>query len=142
MTINRLNLLWGTTPIRCPKVNSTEALVDVAESLLEQQGYVRAHEVIAIVAGTRTKSGSTNFLRLHVMGEHNLEGLRFFTSNEEATTIVAKPAPVVAEAAPVSAAVAVAKPKRVAAKPTPIKTVKTAKATKVVKGAKAPARKK
>ena len=142
VTINRLNLLWGTTPIRCPKVNSTEALVDVAESLLEQQGYVRAHEVIAIVAGTRTKSGSTNFLRLHVMGEHNLEGLRFFTSNEEATTIVAKPAPVVAEAAPVSAAVAVTKPKRVAAKPTPIKTVKTAKATKVVKGAKAPARKK
>ena len=28
VTINRLNLLWGTTPIRCPKVNSTEALVD------------------------------------------------------------------------------------------------------------------
>ena len=41
VTINRLNLLWGTTPIRCPKVNSTEALVDVAESLLEQFGYVR-----------------------------------------------------------------------------------------------------
>jgi pyruvate kinase len=39
--------------------------------------------VIAIVAGTRTKSGSTNFLRLHVMGEHNLEGMRFFTTHEE-----------------------------------------------------------
>src|SRR5579872_4554790 len=71
VTINRLNLLWGTTPVRCPKVNSTEALVDVAESLLEQYGYVRNREVIAIVAGTRTKSGSTNFLRLHVLGEHN-----------------------------------------------------------------------
>jgi pyruvate kinase len=31
---------------------------------------VRPREVIAIVAGTRTKSGSTNFLRLHVMGEN------------------------------------------------------------------------
>ncbi len=71
VTINRLNLLWGTTPIRCPKVNTTEAMVDVAESLLEQSGYVRNREVIAIVAGTRTKSGSTNFLRLHVMGEQN-----------------------------------------------------------------------
>ena len=69
VTINRLNLLWGTTPIRCPKVNSTEAMVECAESLLEQGGYVRPREVIAIVAGTRTKSGSTNFLRLHVMGE-------------------------------------------------------------------------
>jgi pyruvate kinase len=83
ITINRLNLLWGTTPIRCPKVNSTEALVDVAESLLEQHGYVRNREVIAIVAGTRTKSGSTNFLRLHVLGEHNLEGVRFFAPHEE-----------------------------------------------------------
>src|SRR5579863_9540241 len=84
VTINRLNLLWGTTPVRCPKVNSTEALVDVAESLLEQYGYVRNREVIAIVAGTRTKSGSTNFLRLHVMGEQK-EGARFFVPHNEET---------------------------------------------------------
>jgi pyruvate kinase len=82
VTINRLNILWGTTPIRCPKVNSTEALVDVAENILEQSGYVRPREVIAIVAGTRTKSGSTNFLRLHVIGEHQ-EGVRFFASKED-----------------------------------------------------------
>jgi len=42
-------------------------LVNLAEDLLEQGGYVSKREVIAIVAGTRTKSGSTNFLRLHVM---------------------------------------------------------------------------
>ncbi|HEY1578658.1 MAG TPA: pyruvate kinase [Terracidiphilus sp.] len=83
ITINRLNLLWGTTPVRCPKVNSTEALVDVAESLLEQHGYVRNREVIAIVAGTRTKSGSTNFMRLHILGEQNQEGVRFFAPHEE-----------------------------------------------------------
>jgi pyruvate kinase len=70
ITINRLNLLWGTTPIRCPKANTTEAMVDLAEKLLEKGGYVRPREVIAIVAGTRTKSGSTNFMRLHVMGEN------------------------------------------------------------------------
>ncbi len=70
VTVNRLNLLWGTTPIRCPKVNTTEAMVDLAERLLEKGGYVRPREVIAIVAGTRTKSGSTNFMRLHVMGEN------------------------------------------------------------------------
>jgi pyruvate kinase len=85
VTVNRLNLLWGTTPIRSPKVNSTEALVEVAESLLEQHGYVHNREVIAIVAGTRTKSGSTNFLRLHVMGEQNLEGSRFLASHAESS---------------------------------------------------------
>jgi pyruvate kinase len=83
VTINRLNLLWGTTPIRCPKVNTTEALVDCAETLLEKGGYVRPREVIAIVAGTRTKSGSTNFMRLHALGEHNLEGVRPFASHSQ-----------------------------------------------------------
>src|SRR5580698_7132228 len=107
VTINRLNLLWGTTPIRCPKVNTTEALVDVAESLLEQHGYVRNRGVIAIVAGTRTKSGSTNFLRLHVLGEHNQEGVRFFAPHEDEVT----PSPDSHAAAP-----APAKAKRVSAK--------------------------
>jgi pyruvate kinase len=88
VTINRLNLLWGTIPIHCPKVNTTEALVDLAENMLEQKGYVRSREVIAIVAGTRTKSGSTNFLRLHVMGEQNLDGVRFFAPHEEAAAAV------------------------------------------------------
>jgi pyruvate kinase len=93
VTINRLSLLWGTTPIRCPKVNSTEALVEVAENLLEQGGLVRSREVIAIVAGTRTKSGSTNFLRLHVMGEHNQEGLRFFAPHVEELVVPEEVAP-------------------------------------------------
>jgi pyruvate kinase len=90
ITINRLNLLWGTTPIKCPKVNSTEAMVDTAESLLEQNGYVRPREVIAIVAGTRTKSGSTNFLRLHVMGDNNVPGSRFQATRDEETGQPAK----------------------------------------------------
>jgi pyruvate kinase len=99
VTINRLNLLWGTTPIRCPKVNTTEALVECAENLLEQSGYVKPREVIAIVAGTRTKSGSTNFLRLHVMGERNLEGVRFFTPREEEEQQDSAPAALAAPAA-------------------------------------------
>jgi pyruvate kinase len=91
-------------------VNSTEALVDVAESLLEQGGYVRPREVIAIVAGTRTKSGSTNFLRLHVMGEHNLEGVKFLGTREDETT-----------PAPAAAAAGVERAKRPAAKIPPKK---------------------
>ncbi len=76
VTVNRLNLLWGTIPIRCPKVNTTEALVECAETLLEKGGHVKPREVIAIVAGTRTKSGSTNFMRLHALGEHTLGSAR------------------------------------------------------------------
>jgi pyruvate kinase len=81
VTVNRLNLLWGTTPIRCPKANTVEAMVDNAEKLLEVGGYVRPREVIAIVAGTRTKSGSTNFLRLHTMGENHAAPARDTAKN-------------------------------------------------------------
>ena len=69
VTINRLNLLWGTIPIHCAKVQTTEAMVELAETLLEQNGYVKKGEVVAIVAGTGTKTGSTNFLRLHKLGD-------------------------------------------------------------------------
>lgn len=116
ITINRLCLLWGTTPIHCPKVNTTEALVDCAETLLEQHGYVRPREVIAIVAGTRTKSGSTNFLRLHVMGENSIDGgARFFAPHE------AEPEPVKIE--------------KIA---TPVRKVSTKLDEKAPKAAKAP----
>jgi pyruvate kinase len=84
VTINRTSMLWGTTPIRCAKVNTMEALVDCAEKRLLEGGFVRPHEVVAIVAGTRTRSGSTNFLRLQVVGEHK-EGERFVTPHELVT---------------------------------------------------------
>ncbi len=114
VTINRLNLLWGTTPIRCPKVTSTEAMVEVAESLLEQYGYVRNREVIAIVAGTRTKSGSTNFLRLHVLGERAQEAVRPGVAEQAA---LPEAAAEVAPAAPAAVAAPKAKRGAKAAKP-------------------------
>jgi pyruvate kinase len=69
VTINRLNLLWGVVPVHCAKVQTTESMVELAETVLEQHGYVRKGEIIALIAGTGTKSGSTNFLRLHKLGD-------------------------------------------------------------------------
>jgi pyruvate kinase len=43
--------------------------VETAERLLEAGGHVLPRQILGIVAGTRTKSGSTNFLRLHVLGD-------------------------------------------------------------------------
>jgi pyruvate kinase len=67
--INRMCLLWGVHPIRCTKANTTEEMVDMVEHLLEEKGYAASQDIVGIVAGTRTKSGSTNFLRLHVLGD-------------------------------------------------------------------------
>jgi pyruvate kinase len=116
VTINRLNLLWGTTPILCPKLNTNEAMVECAESMLEEGGHVKAREVIAIVAGTRTKSGATNFLRLHVMGE-NKSVTHFSATRDEGTPQPVTVEPVIEqEAAPEAEEAQPAKPKRSAAK--------------------------
>lgn len=70
---NRVNLLWGVTPIICDHTPATDDMVRGAERLLWQRGAVHNGDVIGIVAGTRTSSGSTNFLRLHVVGSMDFE---------------------------------------------------------------------
>ena len=67
--VHRLMLLWGTTPIQCARFIGTDKLVEMAEDILEARGYVKARQVVGIVAGTATKTGATNFMRLHLVGD-------------------------------------------------------------------------
>lgn len=71
--INRAMLLWGTYPILCDRFDDTDMLVGMAEQILEKLGYVRQSQVLGIVAGTRTRSGATNFMRLHMVGDREAE---------------------------------------------------------------------
>lgn len=64
----RLNLLWGVQPIVCKTAVSAEDMVVNAERLMLKSHAVQPGDIIAIVAGTGTTTGSTNFLRLHVVG--------------------------------------------------------------------------
>ncbi len=67
--INRSMLLWGTYPILCGRFHDTDTLVSMAEEILEEHGHVHERQIVGIVAGTRTKSGATNFMRLHMIGD-------------------------------------------------------------------------
>jgi pyruvate kinase len=67
--IHRMNLLWGVHPVCCAKFTTTESMIETAEDMLTESGYVKPREILGIVAGTRTLTGSTNFLRLHVLGD-------------------------------------------------------------------------
>ena len=71
--INRLMLLWGTYPILCDRIRDTDKLVSMAEEILESGGHVHPRQIVGIVAGTRTKSGATNFMRLHMVGDRDTE---------------------------------------------------------------------
>jgi pyruvate kinase len=69
--ISRCMLLWGTYPILCKRFRDTDKLVDMAEEMLEQLNFVHKGQIVGIVAGTRTKSGATNFMRLHMIGDRD-----------------------------------------------------------------------
>jgi pyruvate kinase len=69
--VNRAMLLWGTFPILCDRFRDTDKLVTMAEEILEAHGYVHRSQIVGIVAGTRTKSGATNFMRLHMIGDRD-----------------------------------------------------------------------
>ena len=75
-SIHRMAMLWGVHPVKCPKLHTSEQMVDYAEETLEQGGWVKPKEVMGIVAGTRTRSGSTNFLRLHMLGDRITDSAR------------------------------------------------------------------
>ena len=73
---NRVNLLWGVKSIQCKHTPQVEDMVIGAERELTKRGAVVENDVIGIVAGTKTTSGSTNFMRLHMIGSHTAEDVR------------------------------------------------------------------
>jgi pyruvate kinase len=65
---NRCNLFWGVRPMSTPTAASADDMVSVAERTLLARSVVQSGDVVGVVAGTQTTSGSTNFMRLHVVG--------------------------------------------------------------------------
>ncbi len=65
---NRLNLLWGVRPMHSEKAPTSDDMARSAEQALLAAGVARKGDVVGVVAGTQMASGSTNFMRLHVVG--------------------------------------------------------------------------
>ncbi len=72
---NRANLYWGVHPISCKESRSGDDMVHDAEKLLLKMNAADYGDVVGIVAGTQKATGSTNFLRLHVVGADDGAGI-------------------------------------------------------------------
>ncbi|MBV9479327.1 MAG: pyruvate kinase [Acidobacteria bacterium] len=70
---NRMNLLWGVQPVFHAAARSAEHMVAIAERELLGRAKIKAGDVVGVVAGTRLASGSTNFIRLHVVEDNRAE---------------------------------------------------------------------
>jgi len=66
---NRMNLLWGVTPLRCPANLSVESMAGFAETELMRRRVLSAGDVFGLIAGTTRVAGATNFMRLITAGE-------------------------------------------------------------------------
>jgi pyruvate kinase len=64
---NRMNLFWGVQPVCRALPSDSDGMVSMAERDLLRRGRVSEGDVIGVVAGTKMSSGSTNFMRLHVV---------------------------------------------------------------------------
>jgi pyruvate kinase len=74
---NRLNLLWGVKPVVRDQALTAEEMLYAAEQELLRRGRVKSGDVLGVVAGTQMASGSTNFMRLHVVtAEEERQGSR------------------------------------------------------------------
>ncbi len=65
---NWANLLWGVNPVQTGPPRSAEKMVSNAEQELLRRKRVQPGDTIGIIAGTQMSAGSTNFMRLHVVG--------------------------------------------------------------------------
>ncbi len=69
-TRRRLQLFWGVNPRTIKQVKDIDSLTALAESRLLEEGVVKKGDVVGLVAGTPLGvKGTTNFMKLHVVGQ-------------------------------------------------------------------------
>ena len=69
-TRRRMAMYRGVTPIAFDRLNSTDAMIDLADAYLLDHEVCRIGEGVVIVAGTPpNRRASTNLMKLHTIGE-------------------------------------------------------------------------
>ena len=68
---HQLSLIWGVYPLLIKPINDAGRLIEEGEKILIDKGYVKDGELIIIVTGLALKSGSTNLIKIHRVGQED-----------------------------------------------------------------------
>jgi pyruvate kinase len=69
---HQLNLSWGVCPLKMDFLNSTDEIINQTEKILLEKKFVKTGDVIIILLGAPIfVKGTTNLLKLHVVGSAN-----------------------------------------------------------------------
>ncbi len=70
-TVRRLALVWGIRSYLCPKYESTDEMLMMAEKVLVEKGLLKEGDKVVITAGIPVgTAGQSNLLKVHVVGEN------------------------------------------------------------------------
>jgi pyruvate kinase len=69
-TYQQLSLIWGVTPVIIPEGDDTERLMHDSTAAAMKAGVLKDGDMTVFTAGLPLgRAGSTNLLRVHVVGE-------------------------------------------------------------------------
>jgi pyruvate kinase len=64
---NRLNLLWGVTPVLTKKSSNIDSIVRYGEESLLKSKLVKSGDAVVVVGGAALKTGGADFIRVSVL---------------------------------------------------------------------------
>ncbi len=74
--MRQMNMSWGVAPLLMSEMKSTDELFESVISIAEKAGYVECGDIAVITAGIPLGvSGTTNMLKVHVVGNILVEGI-------------------------------------------------------------------
>ncbi len=87
-TCRRLTLAWGVMPVQVPRWRAAEGMVELGIRQLLEKRLVRRGEWVVAIAGTTTRAGGTNLLRILQVGRRSdpLRGSLSRTSRARGTS--------------------------------------------------------
>ncbi|MCT6834272.1 MAG: PEP-utilizing enzyme, partial [Acinetobacter baumannii] len=84
-----LGICWGVQPLLTEKPASTDDMFDVAAKVAKEQGYVKDGDLVIIVAGVPVgDSGTTNLMKLQIIGSKLAQGLGVGNGSVVGKTVV------------------------------------------------------
>ncbi len=86
-----LSLSWGVTPLLMPYAHSTDELVELSVAAAEKADLVKAGDLVVVTAGVPVGiSGTTNMIKVHLVGDSLLSGVGLGGKNTKGTICVCR----------------------------------------------------
>lgn len=90
-TLRTLTLSWGVTPLLMPYVHNTDQLIEVSTETALKAGLVSNGDLVVVTAGVPVGvSGTTNMIKVHVIGDTLMTGVGIGQRNAKGKTCICR----------------------------------------------------